>query len=95
MPWATRGEKPATPQMLYFLSDSQGLMLAMSTPQAGQHHDVFQIQTRFDEICVVLKAADINLKGLFLNADPGFDSADFVTACEKEEFLVNVVKNNR
>jgi hypothetical protein len=52
-------------------------MLAMSTPQEGQHHDLYQIQTLFEEICLLLKQAGINLKGLFLNADPGFDSVDF------------------
>ena len=49
----------------------------------------------FDEICALLKAAGIDLKGLFLNADPGFDSADFVAACEKEEIIANVKKNPR
>ena len=57
-----------------FLSDSQGIMLGMSTPQEGQHHRLFEIQTLFDEICNILKSAGINLKGLFLNTDSGFDS---------------------
>lgn len=70
-------------------------MLAMSTPQEGQHHDLFQIQVLFNEICTLLKEADIDLKGLFLNADPGFDSADFVAACEKEEIIANVKGNPR
>ena len=70
-------------------------MLAMSTPQAGQHHDMFEIQALFDQICGLLKAADINLKGLFLNADSGFDSTDFVGACEKEEIIANVKGNPR
>ncbi|WP_158500581.1 hypothetical protein [Spirosoma radiotolerans] len=33
------------------------------------------------------KEAGINLKGLFLNADSGFDSTDVVAACEKEEII--------
>ena len=45
----------------------------MSTPQEGQHHDLFEIQTLFNEICTMLKEAGISLDGLFLNADPGFD----------------------
>lgn len=70
-------------------------MLSMSTPQEGQHHDLFQIQVLFDELCTLLKEADINLKGLFLNADPGFTSADFMVACEKEEIIANVKENRR
>ncbi|WP_338872207.1 transposase [Spirosoma sp. SC4-14] len=77
------------------MSDNQGLMLAMSTPQAGQHQDLFQIQVLFDGICSLLKEAGINLKGLFLNADAGFDSASFRTACEQEEILANVKENPR
>lgn len=64
--------------------------MARATP-----HDLFYIQVLFDEMCGLLKAAGINLKGLFLNADPGFDSADFVAACEKEEIIANVKENPR
>jgi hypothetical protein len=76
-------------------------MLAMSTPQEGQHTerecsvDLFGIQELFEEICLLLKEAGINLKGLFLNADPGFDSVDFHKACQKEEIVANVKPNPR
>lgn len=43
--------------------------MARATP-----HDLFDIQIWFDELCQFLTAAGIHLKGLFLNADPGFDS---------------------
>ena len=70
-------------------------MLAMSTPQEGQHHDLFEIQTLFNEICAILKQAGISLDGLFLNADPGFDSDLFKEACEKENIIPNVKPNPR
>lgn len=70
-------------------------MLAMSTPQEGQHHDLFEIQSLFDEICTILKKADISLEGLFLNADPGFDSDSFQEACQKENIILNVKPNPR
>lgn len=75
------------------MSDSQGVMLAMSTPQEGQRHDSFQIQELFDEICALLKEAGLDLRGLFLNADPGFDSVAFEAACAKEEIIANVKQN--
>lgn len=90
-----QGRKACSTTNALFLSDNQGVILAMSTPQEGQHHDLFEIQMLFDEICGLLKAAGINLKGLFLNADPGFDSADFRAACEKEEIIANVKQNPR
>ena len=70
-------------------------MLAMSTPQEGQHNDLFEIQSLFDEICTMLKEARISLDGLFLNADPGFDSDSFREACEKENIILNVKANPR
>ena len=90
-----QGRKACNTTNALFMSDNQGVMLAMSTPQEGQHHDLFQIQVLFDEICALLKEAGLDLKGLFLNADPGFDSADFEAACAKEEIIANVKENPR
>lgn len=90
-----QGRKACNTTNALFLSDNQGVMLAMSTPQEGQHHDLFQIQALFGEICTLLKAAGLALNGLFLNADPGFDSTDFVTACQKEDIIANVKENPR
>ena len=42
-----------------FISDNQGVMLSMSTPQEGQHHDLYQIKELFDELCELLKEAGI------------------------------------
>jgi len=70
-------------------------MLAMCTPQEGQHHDLFQIQELFGEICGLLEEAGISLRGLFLNADAGFDSAEFVSACDSREIIANVRDNPR
>ncbi len=78
-----------------FVSDNQGVILGMSTPQEGQHHDLFEIKTLFREICDLLKKAGINLDGLFLNADPGFDSDSFREVCSEENIRANVKPNPR
>lgn len=90
-----QGRKACSTTNALFISDNQGVMLAMSTPQEGQHHDLFAIQQLFEEICALLKDAGINLQALFLNADPGFDSAGFRSACAKEEIIANVKPNPR
>ena len=64
--------------------------MARATP-----HDLFEIETLFKEICDLMKKASINLKGLFLNADPGFDSENFRKACESEDITLNVKPNPR
>ena len=64
--------------------------MARATP-----HDLFEIKILFNEICTILKKANINLDGLFLNADPGFDSESFREACEEENIIPNVKPNAR
>ena len=48
----------------------------MSTPQAGNRHDLYEINALFKELCDMLKEAGVRLEGLFLNADGGFDSKE-------------------
>jgi transposase len=90
-----QGRKSCNTTNALFISDNQGIILAMSTPQEGQHHDLFQIRELFNEICSLLKEAGINLDGIFLNADPGFDSENFHQACQKENIILNVKTNPR
>jgi transposase len=90
-----QGRKACKTTNALFMSDNQGVMLAMSTPQEGQHHDLFEIQSLFGEICTMLKEAGISLDGLFLNADSGFDSDSFREACEKENMIPNIKANPR
>jgi transposase len=90
-----QGRKAANTTNSLFVSDNQGVILAMSTPQEGQHHDLYQIQELFNEICELLKQAGIDLNGLFLNADPGFDSRDFRQACQAKGIFPNVKPNPR
>jgi hypothetical protein len=59
------------------------------TLRIGQHHDLFQIKTLFEEMCTILKGANIDEAGLFLNADSGFDSDDFKSACEAIDVIPN------
>ena len=69
-----QGRKACKTTNALFISDNQGVVLGMSTPQEGHmaratSHYLFEIQTLFNEICTILKSASINLDGLFLNAD--------------------------
>ena len=53
------------------------------------------IQTVFTELCDLLQSAGIDLGGLFLNADAGFDSATLRQACEGEQIEANIKSNPR
>lgn len=78
-----------------FLADNSGLMLAMATPQAGQHHDLFEIQSLFTQLTQLLEAAGIDLQGVFLNADPGFDAKTLREVCQQYDIQANIKPNPR
>jgi transposase len=78
-----------------FLSDNQGLPLAMATPQSGNHHDLHDIQELFEELCQVLREADVDLRGVFMNADSGFDAQPLRQKCADTEIEANIEVNNR
>ena len=90
-----QGRKGAKTTNSLFVADNSGLMLACATPQAGNHHDLFEIEKLFEELCVLLESASINLKGLFLNADSGFDAQNLRLACARRDIQANIAANPR
>ena len=90
-----QGRKASKTSNALFLADNTGQMLALSEPQQGQHHDLYKIEVLFAELCALLKEAGIDSKGVFLNADPGFDSNALRSACTQEEIEANIKPNPR
>lgn len=87
-------KKRKTTNSLY-LSDRQGLPLALSNPIAGNHNDLYVIEKSSEELFSALGKSQISIDGLFINADSGFDSKDFRSICEKLEVIPNVAFNYR
>jgi transposase len=69
-----QGRKAQTTTNALFLCDNCGQPLSLPTPQAGNHADVFEITQRLQELCAPLEEAGIDLRGVFVNADEGFDA---------------------
>ncbi|QIP17145.1 transposase [Spirosoma aureum] len=90
-----QGRKAAKTTTSLFLADNTGLMLACATPQAGNHHDLFEIQKLFEELCLLLESANINLKDLFLNADSEFDAQNLRLSCANRASNANSGVNPR
>ena len=78
-----------------FVADNQGLPLAVATPQAGNQHDTFELERVFAELCDLLKAAELRLEGLFLNADTAFDVSSLRHACARRGIEANIPRNRR
>ena len=90
-----QGRKAARTTNLLFLADSTGQPLACASPQAGNHHDLFDIETSFGELCGLLEEAHISLEGLFLNADSGFDANVLRDECFRRGIEANIALNPR
>ena len=90
-----QGRKAGRTTNALFLADNQGLPLAVATPQAGSHHDTFELERVFAELCDVLEAAELRLEGLFLNADKAFDVSSLRQACVRRDIEVNSPRNRR
>lgn len=83
-----------TTNTLYF-ADNQGQMIACASPQEGEHHDLYNIKELFEELCQMLSSAGINVKGLFLNADSGFDCKELRQICQEKGIEANIDTNSR
>lgn len=90
-----QGRKKAKTTNMLFLTDKQGLPLACSEPVSGNHNDLFDIEKMVSKIFDTLTIADIQFRGLFMNADAGFDSKDFRVFCENHEITPNFDANKR
>lgn len=90
-----QGRKKRKTTNALYLTDRQGLPLAMSEPVAGNHNDLYDIEVQFEVVTATLEQADIPVEGLFLNADAGFDSKDFRNSLDKKEINANICFNQR
>lgn len=90
-----QSRKAANTTNALFLSDNQGLPLAMATPRDGNHHDLHDIEQLLEELCQVLREAGVELKGVFMNADSGFDAQALREQCADRQIECNIEVNDR
>lgn len=90
-----QGRKKARTTNSLYPTDRQGLPLDTSEPVAGNHNDLYNMEVQFEGVTATLERADIPVKGLFLNADAGFDSKDFRGSCHEMEINANICFNKR
>lgn len=90
-----QGRKACKTTNALFLSDREGQPLAMATPQAGNHNDLYEIQELFTQMCALLEQAGIEVTGVFMNADAGFDAEGLREVCSEKEIEVNLQENKR
>ncbi len=92
---AYQNRKKAKTTNALFLTDKQGIPLTMSQPIDGNHNDLFEIEKHFIKMLADLQQSQLEINGLFLNADAGFDSVDFRRICFQKGIIANVDFNRR
>ncbi|WP_206106567.1 IS5 family transposase [Ilyomonas limi] len=90
-----QSRKAARTTNALFFSDNQGLPLAVATPQSGNHHDLHDVEQLFEELYHLLSEADVDLKGVFMNADSGFDAQVLREQCSEKQIEANIEVNER
>ncbi|MEM6846330.1 MAG: transposase, partial [Bacteroidota bacterium] len=92
---AYQGRKKCKTSNTLWLTDADGLVVGFTLPIAGNHHDVTDIEKRLEYLVAQLIASGIRVGGLFVNADAGFDSHAFRTACSRLDIELNIPRNSR
>lgn len=90
-----QGRKKRKTTNALYLTDRQGLPLAMSEPVSGNHNDLYEIEVHAEEVFATLEGSGIATEGLFVNGDAGFDSEGFRSACTKRGVIPNVPYKKR
>jgi len=90
-----QGRKKRKTTNAIYLTDRNGLPLAMSIPVCGNHNDLFNIEKHFAEITDFLQQSGILLDGLFLNFDAGFDAENLRSKALELGIIANIAHNKR
>lgn len=77
------------------LSDKNGTPVSYATPRSGEHHDTFEIEEILREMIALLLEADIDVQGIFLNADAAFDTTLVRSVCAEFAIEANIPINPR
>lgn len=90
-----QGRKKSKTSNMLIITDSKGTPLSCSDPIAGNHNDAHDLVKTFDKMVLDIQKSDIQTKGLFLNADAGFDTTEFRSYCFKNDIIDNIDQNKR
>ncbi len=90
-----QGRKKRCTTNALFLSDNQGIPLAMAEPQSGNHADLHEIEERIEDLVSQLSDAAISVDGLFCDLDAGFDGKELRKALLSRGITPNVCPNPR
>lgn len=92
---AYQGRKKCKTSNMLIITDAQGIPITCSDPMAGNHNDAYNLNSIMEQMLANIAQSSISTKGLFLNADAGFDTKEFRALCYKEDIIDNIDRNKR
>ena len=92
---AYQGRKKSKTTNMMFLTDCRGIPVACSEAISGNHNDAFELEKNVETMLANLNQSKIATDYLFLNADAGFDTADFRKFCFRKNIFANIAQNKR
>jgi len=90
-----QGRKKSKTSNMLIITDSQGIPLSCSNPIAGNHNDAHDLVKTVKNMMLKIQESDIQTNWLFLNADAGFDTAEFRSYCFENDIIDNIDQNKR
>ena len=90
-----QARKKAKTTNTLWLTDTQGLVVCFIPPLSGKNNDVFEVEKHLETLVNQLKKSMIQVDGLFLNADAGFDNDLFRSTCYRFGIIPNIPRNAR
>ena len=90
-----QGRKKCKTSNLLIITDSRGTPITCSHVIAGNHNDAHELCKHMQLMLKNIQASGIAIKGLFLNADAGFDSSAFRIYCQQNDIVCNIASNAR
>lgn len=80
---------------MLILTDNQGIPLTCSEPIEGNRNDAFNLVPTVQKMLAGLEASEIRTDGLFLNADSGIDTEEFLSYCSQVNIVGNIDRHRR
>jgi transposase len=90
-----QGRKKCKTSNMLIIADSRGIPVVCSEAISGNHNDAYELKENVDQMLQSLEASNIDVDGLFLNADAGFDTTEFREYCASKDIVGNIAINPR
>lgn len=92
---AYQGRKRAKTTNILPVMDKNGYIVASTGVISGNHNDAFNLKENLREAFKAIKKQGLTIKGVYFNADSGFDTKEARKVCFDHGLIPNIPENKR